>query len=433
MLVRNPLAMTIRHFLPTGTGSPLSDGPVRFNRCFCCRPKAAKSGRLPLRITISIDGLAWSDDGAYLLLGGEKLRMVAAFGNDRTFMVIPGLPETVLNPAVRGARLVYARGSWSANIWRLSLDKPGHVSSVPAPLITSTREQAAPSFSPDGKQIAFQSNRSGFWEIWKCRSDGSNAIQLTFLKAPLTGTPRWSPDGQWIAFDTQSNGNGQIFVTSADGGVARMLTPEVSNEVVPNWSRDGKFVYFSSDRTGAMNLWKVPAAGGTEQQITRNGGIYPVESFDGSRIYYSKSGTTRRCGRCRPMAEWRSRSGAHRCRTILRTGRWPGQASTLSIPGLTSSYMNSQPARRGSCITTPISLPTGRWRFLRTESSCYGRKSITRNPTLCWWTTSILRPKRRFSPTHATHRAPSDRLGLATEVFQHSMTLRASPARDVSL
>ena len=40
-----------------------------------------------------------------------------------------------------------------------------------------------------------------------------------------------------------------------------------------------------------MNLWRVPAAGGTEQQITQNGGMYPVESFDGTRIYYSKSGT----------------------------------------------------------------------------------------------------------------------------------------------
>jgi WD40-like Beta Propeller Repeat len=57
---------------------------------------------------------------------------------------------------------------------------------------------------------------------------------------------------------------------------------------VPAWSRDGKWLYYSSNRSGVINTWKIPAGGGAEQQVTRNGGIYAAESYDGKYIYYSR-------------------------------------------------------------------------------------------------------------------------------------------------
>ena len=100
----------------------------------------------------------------------------------------------------------------------------------PTKLITSTRQQAAASFSPDGSQIAFQSDRSGSWEIWKANRDGSNAVQLTHFHGPLTGTPRWSPDGRQIAFDSRNSGNSEIYVIGSDGGTPRQVTASSSGK-----------------------------------------------------------------------------------------------------------------------------------------------------------------------------------------------------------
>src|SRR5690348_9607649 len=69
-------------------------------------------------------------------------------------------------------------------------------------LISSTRDDVNPQFSPDGSRIAFVSTRSGHPEIWACNSDGSKAVQLTSFGGAAVNDPRWSPDGERIAFDS---------------------------------------------------------------------------------------------------------------------------------------------------------------------------------------------------------------------------------------
>ncbi|HYV32242.1 MAG TPA: hypothetical protein VEO53_14205, partial [Candidatus Binatia bacterium] len=69
-------------------------------------------------------------------------------------------------------------------------------------------------FSPDGKKIAFGSDRTGSEEIWISASDGSNPVQLTSFGAPSTGTPKWSPDGKQIAFDSHKVGHSDIYVVN---------------------------------------------------------------------------------------------------------------------------------------------------------------------------------------------------------------------------
>ena len=185
--------------------------------------------------------------------------------------------------------LAYVRSAVNANIWKLDLHDLTHVAGEPSELVTSTRQQAAPSFSPDGMRIAFQSDRSGSWEIWTCDRDGSNAVQLTHFGVGLTGTPRWSPDGREIVFDSRANGVSQVYVVSADGGKPRPLTNGPAGGEVPSFSRDGKWVYFSSNRNGVTGIWKLPVAGGAPQPVTSASGIYAAESFDGDYLYYSRS------------------------------------------------------------------------------------------------------------------------------------------------
>ena len=155
-------------------------------------------------------------------------------------------------------------------------------------MIASTRNEAAALYSPDGRKIVFNSDRSGQFEIWKCDSDGTNAVQLTFLNK-FAGSPRWSPDGQQIAFDFFAERRGQVYVISAEGGQPRPITSGDFDNIVPSWSIDGKWIYFASNRTGVYQVWRVPPEGGEAVQVTRQGGFAALESPDGKFIYYVKT------------------------------------------------------------------------------------------------------------------------------------------------
>jgi Tol biopolymer transport system component len=175
------------------------------------------------------------------------------------------------------------------NIWRIEArGTKGAGASPPAKLISSTRSDESPQYSPDGKKIVFSSSRTGDLELWMCDADGSNPVQLTSFDGPHVGSPRWSPDGRQIAFDSTAAEHRDIYLVGVDGGRPRRLTTEPSADVRPSWSRDGRFVYFGSDRGGEWQVWKAPAEGGPAVQLTRGGGREAFESPDGRFVYYAK-------------------------------------------------------------------------------------------------------------------------------------------------
>src|SRR5262249_39937496 len=183
-------------------------------------------------------------------------------------------------PAVsrQGNRLAYNVSFFDSNIWRLDRSGTAGVAaadrqSAPTRLISSTRQDHSPQFSPDGKKIVFVSDRSGTDDLWMCDTAGFHPVQLTFFDGPICGTPRWSPDGQQIVFDARLTGNADIYVMNAEGGKPRPLTSEPSHDVIPSWSRDGFWIYFCSNRSGSFQIWKMPAAGGEARQVTKQGGF----------------------------------------------------------------------------------------------------------------------------------------------------------------
>src|SRR5216684_4181645 len=103
-----------------------------------------------------------------------------------------------------------------------------------------TRQVGRPTWSPDGKQIAFISNISGRNNLWTVPAEGGWPVQLT-VSNQRQDAPAWSPKGRWIAYTSDTDGNEQwdIFLVSPrDGRVVNLTnTPQVSEEN-PAWSPD---------------------------------------------------------------------------------------------------------------------------------------------------------------------------------------------------
>jgi Tol biopolymer transport system component len=125
-----------------------------------------------------------------------------------------------------------------------------------------------PTWSPDGKRIAFTSKRDGNWEIYVVDRDGRNLSRLTFDPADDTN-PAWSPDGTRIAFESTRTGYADIYVMPVDGGQATNLTNQrFASDHGPTWSPDGGRIAFFSDRDGEWDIYVMAADGSNVVKLT---------------------------------------------------------------------------------------------------------------------------------------------------------------------
>ena len=187
-----------------------------------------------------------------------------------------------------GSRLAYQRITRNLHVWERHLSEPGAKPRILIASSSETDQGPGPQISPDGKKVAYMSDRSGSMEIWVAQRDGSHPQQLTSLGN--AGSPRWSPDSRSIVFDDGQRDGPAIYSVSVNGGACRLLVPSNNHSnVCPSFSADGKWVYFASTRSGTFQVWKVPAEGGDPVQVTQHGGHAAISSLDGKLIYYAKS------------------------------------------------------------------------------------------------------------------------------------------------
>ena len=185
---------------------------------------------------------AWTADGREIIFSAQftlwRIDVSGSAGKTLKAQQLASLGDNLVEPAIShsGQRLTYMHVLFHSNIWRraapiLDASPSTHNGKTPkpdsgaAPFLSSTRNDSAPQFSPDGKKIAFTSDRSGSVEIWVSDSDGSNSFQLTSFGGPAVSTPRWSPDGGRIAFDSDAAGQYDIWVIGATGGKPQRMTP----------------------------------------------------------------------------------------------------------------------------------------------------------------------------------------------------------------
>ncbi|MGD8698219.1 MAG: tetratricopeptide repeat protein [Gemmatimonadales bacterium] len=263
--------------------------------------------------------LAWSANGGWIAVNGGSEEE-----DDDAVSLIPvkGGDTRVVNVPNRGSH------AWS---YRLSLSPDGgqvavsavelgqpeapfgrnkYIYSIPvgggAPTQISSGSARMPSFSPDGKLIAYVGARErDDWEentertrfdgdLWVASSTGSNPRRLATVDGQLRG-PVWSPDGRYIAAHHEpgnSNFSQAVWVfplspdASSAGEPTKIALPRESWEMVSGWTPDGKLgVFIDSEMHEA--IYTVPASGGKAVQVMAEGGdpYYPRWSPDGERIY----------------------------------------------------------------------------------------------------------------------------------------------------
>jgi Tol biopolymer transport system component len=154
-----------------------------------------------------------------------------------------------------------------------------------------------PRFNPDGKEIVFESDKTGNNEIWIMNQDDTNQRQLTFDKKKENVSPSFSPDGKEIVFVSNRTGNWDVWIMNRDGTNQRQLTfGENIDDAFPSFSSDGKEVVFVSDK-GDINkedifvpnhIWIMNRDGTNQRQLTfgENIDVFPSFSPDGKEIVF---------------------------------------------------------------------------------------------------------------------------------------------------
>lgn len=183
--------------------------------------------------------------------------------------------------------------------------------------------------SPDGTQIAFCYKG----DLYKVNAQGGEAVRLT-SQGSYESSPVWSPDGKQIAFASDRYGNMDVFVMPADGGSAKRLTYNSASEVPTAFSPDGKKVYFNAALqdpassalfpTSAMTeLYAVPATGGRTEQILATPAemINFLPQADGSFLYQDRKGFE---------DEWRKHHTSSVTRDIWRYDAATGRHTNLT-------------------------------------------------------------------------------------------------------
>jgi Tol biopolymer transport system component len=145
-----------------------------------------------------------------------------------------------------------------------------------------------PTWSPDGKMLAFASDRAGNGDIWVIRADGTGLVNLTASSRRLDMEPAWSPDGSRIALNSYRDGNQEIYATDTDGGNVVRLTTSPGMDRHPAWSPDGARIAFDSERSGNFEIYTMGADGSDVRKLTNSAltDSRPAWSPDGRWIMF---------------------------------------------------------------------------------------------------------------------------------------------------
>ncbi|NJL24032.1 MAG: translocation protein TolB [Calothrix sp. SM1_5_4] len=198
----------------------------------------------------------------YDIASGKRFLLSYKKGINSGAAFLPGDAALLLTLSYQGTPDIYKLSADGRSSSRLTRGAAGAMSVEPA-------------ISPDGKTVAFSSDRSGRPMIYLMNIDGTNVRRLTFA-GKYNASPSWSPDGKTIAFAGQDKSHFDIFTINIDGTNLKRLTDATkpngrpADNESPSWSPDGRHVLFTSNRTGNQQLYIVSPDGMNERRITED-------------------------------------------------------------------------------------------------------------------------------------------------------------------
>ena len=165
------------------------------------------------------------------------------------------------------------------------------------PLAATLRGATHPAFSPDGQWIALSAqDENGFFRLWKVPARGGTPQQFSFGEGGFQDEfPQWSPDGKRIAFISNRGGETHIWTLLVAGGDPQRLSAEALNlkgySVSPSWSPDGEYIAYNARVDDNVDIYMMPAAGGAARRITRSPtrDVFPSFSPDGKELVFASA------------------------------------------------------------------------------------------------------------------------------------------------
>lgn len=213
-----------------------------------------------------------------------RLRATAHRIADVIFEKLTGLKGIFLT------RIAYVKSQgtgWNMKYELLVADQDGY---NPIPVVTSEDTVMSPTWSPDGRRLAYVAFNNGKAHVYVLDLTTGKARSLT-ARSGINGAPAWSPDGQKLAVTLSFTGNPDVYVLDVATAQIKQMTNSRAIETEPSWSPDGKKLMFTSDRGGAAQLYEMSVNGGNAKRITFEGSSNQRGTYspDGSKIAMVRS------------------------------------------------------------------------------------------------------------------------------------------------
>src|SRR5579859_2944199 len=251
-----------------------------------------------------MSGLAWLADGSRLVYSSARgstvlylptmhLWLVPRAGGDSQQLTFGEAGDE--NPDVdHDGRIVISRKHMQFDIWKFPVEGDPAENVRRAVRIThQTGQVQTPTVSPDDRELAYLSDNGGHGNLWVLELANGETHQITYESEPgvVMGVPIWSPDGKLIAFATNrpsQMGRGiGYWIIHPDGSGLHLALPEGA---WATWSGDSKWLYYAESSpvrdTGSFRLMKAPVDGGPAVLVRSDNAHGPAMAPDGSTLYY---------------------------------------------------------------------------------------------------------------------------------------------------
>jgi eukaryotic-like serine/threonine-protein kinase len=185
----------------------------------------------------------------------------------------------------QGDRIALGIDTGMNDIWVLDLAR-----GVRTRLTFGPVQNNDPVWSPDGKWIAYNSDRNAHSTIYRKRSDGSGAEELLLTDAQVTLPSDWSRDGKFLFYSRGPVGDSEIWALPLEGERKPLLVvPRAANTASAqgSLSPDGRWLAYTSNESGTLEIYVIAFGGGSGKwQVSTNEGVIPRWSKDGKELYY---------------------------------------------------------------------------------------------------------------------------------------------------